>query len=196
MDNALKNPLVTAVLAVKSGNDIVAASEDNPIPFVASKGSSAPSLAVEDETTYIASGFTVAAAGTGNYNQFQIWNPVGSGKKVVIYGVVMWQTGSVTINGIESSSALSATEANRVLKNTTIGSSKIPSTKVYTSSTATLPTADPNWEVLVNTQNPAGSSVVPSSVPFTLLEGRGMIFIQRTTNIALNATVVIGEVPI
>jgi len=173
---------------------LVSLGDKNPVITAPQKGTSSLALALSDESVFVCHGFTLPAAGSGIYNQYQLWNPVGSGVTLVVYGNATWAVGVVSYQINTQSTELSATQANKSIKNTTIGSSVAAQAKIYTATTNTVPAAEQIFEASVNTQNPSGGSVLSTTVSFTIKEGQGLTFTQKTANIALNAFVAFGEV--
>ncbi len=108
-DTALNNPLVTAVMAVKSGGDIVAVSSSNPLPVAQTDG-----LSVSGTATSAAVLFTTSML---NYESITVQVTSAGTSCTIIYEAsedgVNWQStsGLITSNVGVSSNATASTTA-------------------------------------------------------------------------------------
>src|SRR5574343_366165 len=83
IDNALKNPVMTSVLAVKSGDDFVAVGETNNIPVTTYPNTKTSAI----ESSIIGKlykAWATAPATAAKYSAVQIWNPTGSGVTLLV----------------------------------------------------------------------------------------------------------------
>lgn len=183
-DVALNNPTVTAVQAVKSGNDIVAVGVGNPLPTA--QTSSQTDRCIILETDFIAHSYNVAAGGVGNYSKSQIWNPVGSGKKIVVYTILTWHTsGTLQYQTVLTSTKLS-TALGVTVQNICGGSTKTPVAELYKqndqTTTSTLFTSKTSHATVA--QNGTSGNLL--AVIGVIKAGMGMNVELLTANSAFN----------
>lgn len=185
IDNALKNPVVTAVLAMKEGEDFVALGGKNSLPFAQQNGVSALQNIIREQNVFIAHGVNVPAS-AGNLSKIQLWNPADSGKLLVCYVASMWHTsGSVTYKASVTNNQLSNNESLVAKQNTCFGSSQVAESKIYTKNDDATSASN------VISQMPVSSIVSNGTNILAFLQGVAMpeygVLIESTTaNMAIN----------
>lgn len=185
IDNALKNPVVTAVLAVKEGEDFVALGGKNPLPSAQQNGVSSLQNIIREQNVFIAHGVNVPAM-AGNLSKIQLWNPADSGKLLVCYIASMWHTsGSVTYKVSYTDSVLSSDESPIAKQNLCYGSTNTASTKIYTKNSDSTIASRVFSQVSVSSIAPNGTTLLSLSQA-VCVPNKGILIESTVANMAIN----------
>lgn len=146
------------------------------------------------EAGFICHGATVAAGGSGKLSKQQLFNPVDSGKTIVIYQVLVWHTtGTITYKASYNSAAISATEVVETKQNILAGSSNTASAKIFTDNTSATSATTIVSSIPVSATAPNGSNTIAWG-QCVIKEGQGLLVESTTANQPMNAMWLWAEV--
>ena len=185
-DTALNNPIVTAVQAVKSGNDIAAVSSSNPLPTGLDERTSPMQAAIAGKLF----GYKLTApAVSGRYSAVQIWNPVGSGKILAVFSANGWNsTGTMTWSRVKQTRAL--TTASGEALNKRFGSSNAFVGELRYGDLAALDTVNVFGTLSIAVAVGLGTGTF-SGYLIVLEEGQALEFQGNTQNVGMS---IIGDI--
>ena len=188
IDNALKNPVVTSVLAAKSGDDFVAVSSSNPLPILSRN---LGDWVGERGGLYLVPTVTCPAVAS-KFAALQIWNPTDSGKLYQVAIVSVWGTGTNTYQLAKTNVPLT-NDAGVTFENTISGVANASTAKIYTGGlTARSTTGIISPQVIVSSTTTTGTSIRAFITPM-IKPSNGLNIEIATLGLAFNAHIVIFE---
>jgi hypothetical protein len=189
-DTALNNPLVTSVLAIKSGADVVALSTSNPLP-------NSPSACSSQATAnFLGQMFTcrlTVAAVSAKYSAAQIWNPSSNTKTLVVNSLSGYNgSGSISWSIVPRVTAALTTSGGTIFNNKAGGAAAGFELR---GANLDAPTASPDYNITVAATTFAGTGLrADGSMFFTIPAGYGLQLEHNTTNVALNIFATVAEI--
>lgn len=187
-DVALNNPIVTAVQAIKSGNDVVPVSSSNPLSVLLTEISSSGAA---NALGKMYSGKITCSAVAAKYSACQIWNPANSGKDLIVYLATGYNSaGTVTWNVLPNVSTPLTTSGGTIINNKFGGAAT--SFELRTQNLDAL-TANPFYTPSNASIVAPGTSLMISQQVYTIAPSTGLQFEQATVNIGANLLCVIAE---
>jgi len=189
IDNALKNPVVTSVLAVKSGDDFVAVGETNKLP-VTSYPNTKTSAIESSIIGKLYKAWVTAPATTAKYGAVQIWNPVGSGVTLVVATATCYNSaGTMKWYPLLNQTQLTGTDGFIVNLKADGGASNF---KILTEALAAR-TANNSLGISVTPTTPNGMSLLNGNEWYTIPSGWGLRYEGETVNVGMNLIAMIIE---
>ena len=189
IDNALKNPVVTSVLAVKSGDDFVAVGETNKLPV--STYSNPKTSAIEAAVIgKLYKAWVTAPATTAKYSAVQIWNPVGSGITLILPQVNGHNSaGTMKWYPILNQTKLNGSTGFIQKINPTGGEAGF---QILTEALNARTVTD-SFGVTISSTTPNGAGLLVSGEFYVIPEGWGLRFEGETVNITMNFIAMVIE---
>jgi hypothetical protein len=173
-DIALKNPIVTAVLAVKNGEDIAALGTSNPLFTDLPKAWSQSNEAVKGNFYVARLSLAIVAS---KYPAFQIKNPIGSGKTILITNIAAWSSSGNNVYQIVRGSVDLANAGAESVVNLNTSVSGVGVCTFKKESISAVSTVIALAKGSINTSTADGASI--TSDPIVISEG-GIIQIECT----------------
>ena len=190
IDNALKNPVVTSVLAVKSGDDFVAVGEtSNPLPVTtySNPKTSAIEAAVIGK---LYKAWVTAPATTAKYSAVQIWNPVGSGITLILPQVNGYNSaGTMKWYPILNQTKLNVSTGFIQKINPTGGAAGF---QILTEALNARTVTD-SFGVTISSTTPNGGGLQVSGEFYIIPEGWGLRYEGETVNVGMNFIAMVIE---
>lgn len=180
-DTALKNPIVTAVQAVKSGEDVVAVSASNPLP-VNSQPDNRTSNSQAALDGIIAKCWINCPAVAAKFSAVQIWNPVGSGVNLLCIGLT-GMNASTTMKWFQHLDATKISTVGGYQQNLKAGESALPF-EMYCEALVAK-TATNGLGVNVSATTPQGGGLQMAGENICIPEGYGLRYEADTANISI-----------
>lgn len=170
------------MLVDKNGNPI---SRDNPLPIVDGYGSSTNG-AIRDGLVYKAS--LTCPASSGNYSSAELYNPVGSGKVLLVLLAFGFQNSSTAGRYYRHivSTQLSNTQSDAILKTVSDQQDSVAVCQYQN-----IPTLTPNNNqhgVSSTSTTPYGQSLLTAAEQVALKAGSGLLFEFQNPNTQINMT--------
>lgn len=192
IDNALKNPVVTSVLAAKSGDDFVAVSSINPLPIL----SQPITRNNHQESIFKGRAFKLwvtIAATPGKYAAVQIFNPASSGNAIYIIGIsASNSTGTMKWYPLMNNTPLANLSGfSRNLKSD--GAS--PSFELRTEA-LTARTANDSFGTSIGSITPQGYALNTTGETYLIMPGDGLRYEVETQNIGATLYSTVFEIPL
>lgn len=188
-DVTLQNPIVTAVQAVKNGNDIEPISSSNPLP-VSQPFGVVPQFDIMQNLAYRVAYLTAAVS--AKYSAFQILNPTS--KDIFIHSLqVWWASGTNIASVFELNTALTnqLTSATYIAP-LTVGGAASGAT-IYYDNLASIPATTPISEVSTPTAVKAGTNILTPSGYIKIPANKGIVIVCNTQNMAMGISSVYAE---
>jgi len=190
-DTALKNPIVTAVQAVKSGEDVVAVSSSNLLP-VMSRPNPMTSSVESCLRGRLFKGWATCAAVSVKNSAIQIWNPTNSTMTLQIVALNAYNSaGTMKWYPLISTSPLTTLTGNTISLNTVIGT---PRFEIRCDNLATR-TSNTSLGVTISATTPVGTGLLLSGEIYLLAPNTGLTYEAETQNIAMNLHITAVEMP-
>lgn len=166
--------------------ELVTISDSNPMPIQNTIGSNALSSSLTRENVFFSHGVSVAAS-AGNLSKMQIWNPVSSGKLIVVYLTNMWHTsGTVTYKSSLTNTKMSNDLSTNPIQNTVSGSTNTSVAEIYTQNNDATSASIIMSQMAITSTTPNGSNVT-NQMQAILKEGNGVTIEALTQNMAIFA---------
>ena len=182
IEQGYKNPLVSTVAGFLDGGEPTPVSIENPLP---TKGSTLSSAAQSLVDGALMSFNGTAPATSAKYTAIQVYNPVDSGKLILLDSVQGWNsTGTMTWTRILKDDDLDTPIDVTVAQNNNTISDIVPIVKVRYKALDALSLDQNLRTVSVTSTTSLGASV--SSNSFTLDEGYCLQFEGNTVNVGMS----------
>ena len=175
-----------------NGNPV---NETNPIITTSSPGTTALALVLTQHSVFLSHGIAVVPGGVGKSSRLQLFNPIGSGKTLVVYNINTWHaTGTVQYQVGLLNQELSAAENTSAAKQNVYCGSDVSAVAQFREKTdaATLLTDILSRSSHASTA-PNGTSIFPALQP-VIGEGCGLVIEAITQNVGFNTLLVWGEI--
>lgn len=169
----------------KDGN---AVSSSNPLPITSSAQMSSSS-ANFDGVMFTA--FTVVTAVAAKYTSAQLYNPIGSGKTLLVYSATGYNVSTACLWYRSNPTTQLANSVLNITNNKLGGANSIAQLRTDNLSTVPDTTLPP---VNVTQSLPAGAGLLYGAQFFAIPEGYSLQFTQATVNVGMGVTFVYAEI--
>jgi hypothetical protein len=188
-DVTLQNPIVTAVQAVKSGNDVVPVSSSNPLPVITYPNVKT-SVTESSLIGKLYKAWATAPATAAKYSAVQIWNPTGSGVTLLVTAANCYNSaGAMKWYLLLNQTKLSGTAG--FIINLKAGGDA-PNFQILTEA-LTARTVNDSLGSNVSSVTPNGAALLIGNEYYTIPEGWGLRYEGETVNVGMNLITVIIE---
>lgn len=183
-DVTLQNPIVTAVQAVKSGNDVVPISSSNPLPTSTVNLFDNTTLECARGNIFICR-IVTTSLGTGKFLSLTLQNPLGSGEVLYLVGGLCNTSGAAVQQTYQRTTAPTGTDiTGALIKNANQSSGKTTQAKLWKDDLAAASTPTTMWGKVATSTAFAGATILYSNVFPVLAEGESLTLEHLTANLS------------
>lgn len=163
----------------------------NSISTITAKGMSSIADALAGLICW--SQFSVAAVAS-QYSKFQMINPTGSGKTVIIFNCNVWGSSGTNVYSIvrNDTQMAGSSAVTSIINRTRIGTAA-PATLFYKTNNVTAPSAPEYANTSLATATPSGTNILQANAFLVLPEGTGIEIDCNTVNIGMNMQISFSE---
>ena len=184
-DTALNNPLVTAVMAVKSGGDIVAVGSSNPFPTSTVNLFDNTTLECARGNMFVCRIVTTSLA-TGKFLSITLENPTGSGEVLYLVGGHCNTSGAALLQTYQRTIAPTGADiTGTLIKNAKPSAGRTTQAKLWKDDLAAASTPSAAiWGKYAASTSFAGASILYSNVFPVLAAGESFTLEHLTANLS------------